>query len=226
MPDADGHIAAERLRDALGAALPPLLLLSHRGGHAAVEEAYAHGFHDLVLKPVDPDALIPRLIDLFQGHDLRGATPTQTPDPVLPAPFAGRVALIVDDNPMNLEVTAALLERQGFDTRTATNGAEAIETLLDTDIDLILMDCQMPVMDGIEATRRIRALPSAHAGTPIIGLTGQSDDDDRETGLAAGMSDYLVKPVAPSALRATLARHLGDTPCAKDSRQPAPLQLS
>lgn len=226
MPDADGHIAAERLRDALGTALPPLLLLSHRGGHAAVEEAYAHGFRDLVLKPIDPDALIPRLIDLFQGHDLRGATPTQTPDPVLPAPFAGRVALIVDDNPMNLEVTAALLERQGFDTRTATNGAEAIETLLDTDIDLILMDCQMPVMDGIEATRRIRALPSAHAGTPIIGLTGQSDDDDRETGLAAGMSDYLVKPVAPSALRATLARHLGDLPPAKDSRQAAALQLS
>ena len=226
MPDADGHLAAGRLRAALGAALPPLLLLSHRGGHAAVEEAYAHGFRDLVLKPVDPDALIPRLTDLFLGHDLRGAQPAQTPDPVPPEPFAGRKALIVDDNPMNREVTAALLQRQGFDTLTATNGAEAIETLLDHDIDLILMDCQMPVMDGIEATRRIRALPSAHAGTPIIGLTGQADDADRDAGLSAGMSDYLVKPVAPSALRATLARHLGHAPCARDDRQAEPAQVS
>lgn len=226
MPDADGHIAAARLRAALGPALPPLLLLSHKGGHAAVEEAHAHGFRDLILKPVDPDALIPRLTDLFDGQDLRGTIPTQSADPTLPAPFAGRVALIVDDNPMNREVTAALLQRQGFDTLTATNGAEAIETLLDHRIDLILMDCQMPVMDGIEATRRIRALPSAHAGTPIIGLTGQSDDDDRETGLAAGMSDYLVKPVAPSALRATLARHLGDAPCAQDGRKAEPVQVS
>lgn len=226
MPDADGHLAAARLRGALGPALPPLVLLSHKGGHATVQDAYANGFRDLVLKPVDPDVLIPRLTDLFLGHDLRGATPTQTPDPAPPDPFTGRRALIVDDNAMNREVTAALLQRQGFDTLTATNGAEAIETLLDHDIDLILMDCQMPVMDGIEATRRIRALPGPRAALPIIGLTGQSDDGDRDAGLAAGMSDYLVKPVAPSALRATLARHLGHAPCAPADRQAEPAQVS
>ena len=212
MPDADGHIAAARLRAALGAKLPPLLLLSHRGGHAAVEEAYAHGFRDLVLKPVDPDILMPRLTAVLQGDDLQARIATTPPDAAPPTPFSGRAALIVDDNPMNREVTAALLNHQGFDTLTASNGAEAIEALLDRDVDLILMDCQMPVMDGIEATRRIRALPSARASVPIIGLTGQSDEGDRDAGLAAGMSDYLVKPVAPSALRATLARHLGAAP--------------
>ena len=210
MPDADGHVAAGRLRAALGADLPPLLLLSHRGGHAAVEDAYAHGFRDLVLKPVDPDILIPRLAAVLDGQDPQGRIATQAPDPAPPRPFAGRAALIVDDNPMNREVTAALLGHQGFETLTASNGAEALQTLLDRDIDLILMDCQMPVMDGIEATRRIRALPSARASVPIIGLTGQSEEADRDEGLAAGMSDYLVKPVAPSALRATLARHLGE----------------
>ncbi|WGV17361.1 PAS domain-containing hybrid sensor histidine kinase/response regulator [Fuscovulum ytuae] len=212
MPDADGHIAAARLRSALRDTLPPLVLLSHRGGHQAVEEAYAHGFRDLVLKPIDPDVLIPRLIGVINGADLKGQTVTQAPDPAAPKPFAGRAALIVDDNPMNREVTAALLSHQGFDTVTASNGAEAIEALLDREVDLILMDCQMPVMDGIEATRRIRALPSARAHVPIIGLTGQSDEGDRDAGLAAGMSDYLVKPVAPSALRSTLARHLEDAP--------------
>ncbi|MBD1204143.1 MAG: response regulator [Rhodobacteraceae bacterium] len=216
MPDADGHIAAARLRAALGADLPPLLLLSHRGGHAAVEDAYAHGFRDLVLKPVDPDILIPRLAAVLNGEDPQGRIATQAPDPAQPSPFSGRAALIVDDNPMNREVTAALLGHQGFETLTASNGAEALQTLLDRDIDLILMDCQMPVMDGIEATRRIRALPSARASVPIIGLTGQSEEADRDEGLAAGMSDYLVKPVAPSALRATLARHLGHAPCRPD----------
>ncbi|PLL12307.1 hypothetical protein C0V75_10090 [Tabrizicola sp. TH137] len=228
MPDADGHLAAARLQAACGAALPPLVLLSHRGGHAAVEDAYDHGFRDLVLKPVDPDILIPRLTDIFAGQDLRGRrmpgqapdfTPDLPPDPVPPTPFAGRSALIVDDNPLNLEVTAALLQHQGLRTLTATNGAEAIETLLDHDIDLILMDCQMPVMDGIDATRRIRALPGARAGLPIIGLTGQSDTGDRDRGLAAGMSDYLVKPVAPSALRAALARHLEQAPAAAKAAQ-------
>jgi CheY-like chemotaxis protein len=164
---------------------------------------------------VDPEVLIQRLTDLLAGQDLRGGMPSGAPDPAAANPFSGRAALIVDDNPMNREVTAALLAAQGFDTLTATNGAEAIERLLDRDFDLILMDCQMPVMDGIEATRRIRALPSARAGVPIIGLTGQSDEGDRETGLAAGMSDYLVKPVAPSALRATLARHLAHATPAK-----------
>ena len=124
------------------------------------------------------------------------------------APFHGRHALVVDDNPMNVELAAALLTRQGMTVTTATNGAEAIQALLDHSIDLILMDSQMPVMGGIEATRRIRALPTAKSCVPIIGLTGKSDDTDRSEGLGAGMTDYLVKPVSPAQLKEVLQKHL------------------
>jgi CheY-like chemotaxis protein len=116
---------------------------------------------------------------------------------------------VVDDNPLNVELTVAMLANQGLTTATATNGAEALQALLDQDFDLILIDSQMPVMDGLEATRRIRALPTAKSTVPIIGLTGNARDTEREVALDAGMSEYIIKPISPATLRALLTRHLG-----------------
>lgn len=109
---------------------------------------------------------------------------------------------------MNVELAAAMLTRQGLTVVTATNGAEALQALLDHAIDLVLMDSQMPVMGGLEATRRIRALPTAKSTIPIIGLTGKSEDADRAEALAVGMNDYLVKPVSPSQLKLLLETYL------------------
>lgn len=214
MPDPDGFATARLLRERHGTATPPLLLLAHRGGQEIVDRAHAAGFRDLLVKPAEPDLMLARLLSMFQP-----ATSTTQPEPLpAPAPDAGapsiaqRRALIVDDNPLNLELTGALLARHGMDTATATNGAEALQALLEQDFDLILMDSQMPVMNGIEATRRIRALPTAKAAVPIIGLTGNALDADRDLAFTAGMTDYVVKPISPTELKAILARHLGVAP--------------
>jgi CheY-like chemotaxis protein len=133
------------------------------------------------------------------------------PSPMVEQPFTGHRALVVDDNPMNCEIAAALLARQGLEVRTAANGREAITLVQSEDFDIILMDSQMPEMDGLEATRHIRALPRGKGRIAIIGLSGNIGQEDRRAGLDAGMDDYLTKPVAPSALRAVLARWLAAT---------------
>lgn len=223
--DMDGFEAARKLRQR-GTLLPRLVLLAHRGGQEIVDRCHAEGFADMFVKPVDPEALISRLQVLLWPDQSRSVAAPVLYDP-LPArnQHVARI-LVVDDNPMNLEVTTALIARQGLDTATASNGAEAVQAVLEQDFDLILMDCQMPVMDGIEATRRIRALPTAKAQVPIIGLTGRAEDEDRDAAYAAGMTDYIVKPVIPSALKAMLARYLVDTSLRKPVRHTETAQAS
>jgi two-component system sensor histidine kinase/response regulator len=219
MPDADGIATARALRAALGVAAPPMILMSRRGGQQVVEEAFREGFADVITKPAETELLIDRVTAVLHGRP--GPQPSSTPatpmktDPLPPQPaptpdlpFTGHRALVVDDNPMNSEIAAAQLARQGLTVRTAANGAEALALAEAEDFDLILMDSQMPVMGGIEATQRIRALPGGKGRLAIIGLSGNAEDDDRAAGLAAGMDDYLVKPVTSAALRGILSRWL------------------
>ena len=99
-----------------------------------------------------------------------------------------------------------MLEKLGAEVIVAENGAEAVSKLSQDAIDAVLMDCQMPVMDGYEATRRIRAGAAGPvaAGVPIIALTAHALSGDRERCLAAGMNDYITKPIDPAVLRAQL----------------------
>ena len=120
----------------------------------------------------------------------------------------GRV-LLVEDNPVNLQVARRLLGLAGLDIDTAGNGQAALDCLADAHYDLVLMDCQMPVMDGYEATRRIRASGHPRAQVPIIALTAHALAEDRQRCEAAGMNDYLPKPVTSEALAGVLQRHLG-----------------
>lgn len=225
MPDADGFEVAQQIHKRHGTRTPRLLLLAHRGGQEIVDRSLAEGFTDLFVKPVDPEALVARLQSVFRPDMARSTTAPVLYEPQPPRSTHVARILVVDDNPMNLEVTAALISRQGLETATAGNGAEAVQAVLEQDFDLILMDCQMPIMDGVEATRRIRALPTAKAAVPIIGLTGRAEEDDREAALAAGMTDYIVKPVVPSTLKAMLARYLADGPQRK-ARLPETAQAS
>jgi CheY-like chemotaxis protein len=114
--------------------------------------------------------------------------------------------LVVDDNSLNREIMAKMLERMGHRADVAQDGAEAVASQQADAYDLILMDCQMPVMDGLEATRRIRALENGAARVPIIALTGNAFDEDRQRCLEAGMDDHLPKPVRLDVLRSTLDR--------------------
>jgi len=120
---------------------------------------------------------------------------------------AGRQVLLVEDEPINQEVGGALLEMAGLCVEFAGNGNEAVERLRSEGIDLVLMDVQMPVMGGIEATQQIRTLAGREA-LPIIAMTANAFEEDRQACLAAGMNDHIGKPVDPQVLYATLLRWL------------------
>ncbi len=127
--------------------------------------------------------------------------------------------LVVDDIAINREVASALLKQLGVQVKTANNGYEAIERLEQEPFDLVLMDIQMPGLDGLSATRQLRQNP-AYERLPIIALSAHALAEDRAQSLAAGMNDHLVKPIDPEALRALLLRWL---PCCTSAqlREPA-----
>jgi CheY-like chemotaxis protein len=121
-------------------------------------------------------------------------------------PIRARV-LMVEDNPVNVTVGLAMLGRIGCTVTTAANGREGLERLAAGTFDLVLMDCQMPEMDGFTATAAIRAAEARGASrTPVIALTANAIEGDRERCLAAGMDDYLAKPFRLAELRAVIAR--------------------
>jgi CheY-like chemotaxis protein len=126
-----------------------------------------------------------------------------------PSGSRGR-ALVVEDNAVNQEMARAMLDMLGFHVITASNGHEGVlAAAADPDLDLILMDCQMPVMDGLAAARAIRAAEPAGSRVPIVALTGNAMPGDREACVAAGMDDYLAKPFSLAALKAMIDRWTG-----------------
>ena len=114
--------------------------------------------------------------------------------------------LVVEDHPVNLRLTLKLLERWGHDADTAVNGEQALELLGEREYDLVLMDMQMPVRDGLEATRRWRRIEGEGRRTPIIGLTANAMESDRDACLAAGMDDWVPKPIQPERLQDAIRR--------------------
>lgn len=150
----------------------------------------------------------------FQGvaHDLGSALPrarhTRGPEKAESAapPVAGPRVLVVDDNDVNLKVTVAMLENLGYAADTATNGLDALQACEHRGYDAVLMDCQMPQMDGFRATAFIREREGARRHTPIIALTASVLPGERQKCLTAGMDDFLCKPVGLRQLDETLRR--------------------
>lgn len=103
--------------------------------------------------------------------------------------------LLAEDVKLNQILTQRLLSRSGYQIDVVENGQQAIDAVQQTDYDVILMDVQMPEIDGIEATRQIRAMPPAKSGVPIIALTAQAEGNTQEELIAAGMDDYISKPI-------------------------------
>jgi len=125
-------------------------------------------------------------------------------------PHDGPRILVAEDNLVNRRLISRVLERLGIGARLVENGQEALEALAGECFSLVLMDVQMPIMDGLEATRRIRAGEAAAvtADIPVIAMTAHTHEDDRKQCLAAGMTDHLSKPIDIAELRSIIARHL------------------
>ena len=116
----------------------------------------------------------------------------------------GKSVLVVEDNDINQMIASSLLEQAEMVVSIASNGVEAVEKIKATDFDLVLMDIQMPVMDGLEATRRIRACESVRPGLPIVAMTAHAMSDDHAKSLEAGMNAHITKPIDPDTLYQTL----------------------
>jgi len=155
-----------------------------------------------------------RLLARAAGRDVPDAPADGTAAPVPPPDHdeglgRGRRILVAEDNVVNQQVARLTLQRRGFEVVVAADGAEAVEALGDgTDYDLVLMDCQMPRMDGFAATAEIRRRQAGGPPTPIIAMTASSTTEDRARCLAAGMDDFVAKPVRPDDLEAVLRRWL------------------
>ena len=129
------------------------------------------------------------------------------PESQLRREHAGALILLADDHPVNCEIAKALLEAAGLRIHIAIDGRQAVQMAATTDYDAVLMDVQMPRLDGLDATRAIRQLPG-RADTPIVAMTANAYEDDRALCLDAGMNDFLSKPVEPGHLYGVLLRWL------------------
>ncbi len=160
-------------------------------------------------KPISQQNLYKCLLEVLHITNVRWDEPEKNPITEKPT-FAvlNPKVLLVEDNPINQKIAFLMLEKVGCSVDVAANGIEALKALQQFTYDLIFMDCQMPEMDGYEATRRIRKLPKPISDIPIIALTANAFKEDQVKCLESGMNDFVTKPVDSSTLELKLSRHI------------------
>jgi len=211
MPGMDGLMLAREIRNFPAATLLPLVLLTSMGVRADNPAFASVAFASCLTKPIKPLQLQEALVRVISGAKpaAKKAAPTKL-DPALAARLPLRV-LLCDDNVINQKVALRLLQQMGYKADVAVNGLECLQALERLPYDIIFMDVQMPEMDGIEATRQIRerqknpaSSPNFKAGVAIVAMTANAMQGDREKCIAAGMDDYLSKPIRPEDIRKIL----------------------
>ncbi len=209
MPGMNGLALAYAIRRLPGVMGIPLVILTSSGSdRVAAREA---GVRIYLTKPVRHDRLRRALVEALNGGPA-SATAARADIPTASAPRHARL-LVAEDNHVNQLVARATFERLGFGVDIAVDGDEAVAKWSSGAYEAVFMDCQMPVVDGYAATRRIRAAEEEGDGstrTPIIAMTANVMDGDRERCLAAGMDDYLAKPLERLELHRALTRWVGD----------------
>ncbi len=203
MPGMDGLETSAGIA-ALELAQPPHhIMVTSYGREEVMKGAENTAIQEVLFKPVNPSALFDGIMRVLGAdEEATDAVPTQTAPSADLSHLRGARILLAEDNDLNQQVACELLGDAGLVVEVAENGAIAIEMVQAAPYDLVLMDMQMPVMDGIAATLEIRRL--GFAGLPIVAMTANAMQADRDRCLDAGMNDYLAKPIDPDALWATL----------------------
>jgi two-component system sensor histidine kinase/response regulator len=209
MPGMDGIEAARRLLARPLKRQPNLIMVTAFGREEVLKEASEAGVKDVLIKPVSASMLFDCVMSMLgeapAGRRSSTEAPTLSTENL--ASIKGARILLVEDNDLNQEVATELLRDAGFIVDVANNGQIALQKVQHASFDLVLMDMQMPVMDGLSATREIRKLPEL-AGLPIIAMTANVQASDRQRCTEAGMNDHLAKPIDPELLWQCLLRWL------------------
>jgi signal transduction histidine kinase/CheY-like chemotaxis protein/HPt (histidine-containing phosphotransfer) domain-containing protein len=208
MPNMDGLQLAREIR-ALPTPDTKLLMLSSTYANTDQSTRLDSGILRYLNKPIRRADLFRVITGMLGAGPLEATSQPRRPDELTTQ--VGRHVLLVEDNPINQHVAAAMLRRLGLLVSLAANGAEAVDLVRENTFDLVLMDCQMPKMDGFAATRHIRAWERDRGHErplPIIALTANAMAGDSGACIAAGMTDYLAKPITGARLAEMLARHL------------------
>jgi two-component system sensor histidine kinase/response regulator len=228
MPGIDGMETARRIRE-LGLQLPPtLMMVSAYGREEMMRQAESAGIDSVLVKPVRPSSLFDATMQvLARTRGLASEAAPRSPPPqsdadALPAGLAairGARILLVEDNEINQLVAQEILQEAGLVVEIAEDGQVALQKVQSASFDLVFMDMQMPVMDGVTATRSIRKMPQLDK-LPVVAMTANAMEQDRRVCLEAGMNDTLTKPIDPAALWATLLRWI--PPLHAEKPEPAP----
>jgi len=197
--------AAQALKAAPETAALPLVLFSYQGVSGQAKDAKAAGFAAYLARPLRKSQLQATLERILAARESPGPPDLVTGHLLDEQARGPRSVLVVEDNPVNRKVVVTMLKKLGCPADVAGDGREALAALDQGSYRLVLMDCQMPEMDGFEATRQIRSRGGARR-IPIIALTANAMEGDRDRCLAAGMDDYLAKPIQMEALKAALER--------------------
>lgn len=221
MPGLNGEETAGQARLLSLRRARPRLVLITSGGQPLPDELDHSRFDAVIAKPVTPSGLFDAVIGLFDPEHSRREQAAEVEGRRWGS-LAGRSILLVEDNSVNQEVVHDLLEMVGAQVTIANDGMQGLQLLNNLSFDLVLMDVHMPVMNGFEATAAIRKVQQ-FASLPVIALTANALEGDRERCMAAGMNDYIAKPIDPNQLFSTLIRHL---PPAQDKDPALALQQS
>jgi signal transduction histidine kinase/DNA-binding response OmpR family regulator len=213
MPGTDGLQLARRIRDKLQLASLPLVMATSLSWQGDARAARALGFSEFLTKPVRRRELLDIMARVLTPASATAGTDERVNPRIEPdQKFSARV-LVAEDNLVNQEVVLEYLTSLGCSVSLANNGLEAVELFKSAVFDLIVMDCQMPEMDGLTATRHIRSDETARQlkRTPIVAMTANAFAEDRTACLQSGMDDYMSKPYTEDQLVAMLTRWIGAT---------------
>ncbi len=220
MPGMDGLQAAEKIKASRQEHIPAIIMVSAYAREELIHKANRMGLDGYLIKPVSPSLLADSIMSALTGKPVfRPSHDWQTESLPSVAAIAGARLLVAEDNEVNQEVARGILEASGLVVATADNGRLAVEALQNHRYDAVLMDINMPEMDGYAASREIRKNPR-FKDLPIIAMTANTMTGDREKALAAGMNDHVAKPINVRELLNTLLRWLG--PASGRTGWPAP----
>jgi CheY-like chemotaxis protein/HPt (histidine-containing phosphotransfer) domain-containing protein len=209
MPGLAGDALARRIRADAHLAETKLVIVSS-AGRGVVEDAAELRLEAILEKPVRHQELLDTLVNIYSVRAEQPPTPVRSVTTAATRPEGASIrralrVLLAEDNKVNQKFAAVLLSKAGYSVEVAENGHEAVDALRRSEFDVVLMDVQMPQLDGVQATRQIRALAGAKCHVPIIAMTAHAMAGVKEEYLAAGMNDYISKPIQPALLLSKLA---------------------